>query len=243
MYSAKPEVLNRGSPSPLWISCCYLATKCILFLLEELTPEQIAQPGPDGTTPLMQLFANAVKHEGYASDINKIILYFTLDKGKFLVKDVLEGSIEFGNLSIFRKCFNLGLSARDAEQMANLAIKSEQVEILRLIWKQFPSLQEGSRQLGAKAQTIAMGEFLGILKTETVQSQLLGMSSKFPKFNEDIEDAIQPLPRDIKVVSIEKDIKPLLKEKFCALACYGENPEAMPISDWKPTSCHKKHTR
>ena len=128
--------------------------------------------------------------------------------------------------------------------MANLAIKSEQVEILRAIWKEFPSLEEGSRQLGANTQTIAMRELLGTQKTdETVQSQLLGMSRRFPKFNEAIEEAIQPLPQGIKVVSIEKDIKPLLKEKFCALDCYGKNPEAMPISDWEPTSCHKKHTR
>ena len=135
------------------------------------------------------------------------------------------------------------MSARDAEQMANLAVKSEQVEILSAIWKEFPSLVEGSGQRGANTQTIAMRELLGIKTAETVQSQLLGMSSKFPKFNEDIEESIEPLPQGIKVVSIEKDIHPLLKEKFCALDCYGENPEAMPISDWKPTPCHKKHAR
>ena len=210
--------------------------------MEELTPEQIGQPGPDGTTPLMQLFANAVKHEGLASVINEIILEFTLGKFKFLIKDVLEGSIEFGNLTVFQKSFILGMSARDAEQMANLAIKSEQVEILSIIWKQFPKAKR-SQELGANAQKIAMREFLGIKKTENVQSQLLGMSSKFPKFNEDIEEAIQPLPQDVKVVSIEKDIKPLLKEKFCALDCFGEEPESMPISDWEPTDCHGKHPR
>ena len=112
MYSAKPEVLNRGSPSPLWMSCCYLSLGCVTFLLEELTPEQIAQSGPDGTTPLIQLFANAVKHEHLASFINEIILEFTLDKFKFLVKDVLEGSIEFGNLSIFKTCVAIAGSGR-----------------------------------------------------------------------------------------------------------------------------------
>ena len=88
-----------------------------------------------------------------------------------------------------------------------------------------------------------MRKFLGTKKAENVQSQLLGMSSKFPKFNEAIEEGIPPLPEDATVVSIEKDIKPLLKEKFCALDCFGDQPESMPISDWVPTACHGEHAR
>ena len=207
----------------------------------ELTPKQIAKPGPDGTTPLMQLFANAVKHEHIASDIKALIMDFSLSK--FTVKDVLEGSIHFGSKSIFQHVFALGLSVEDAKQMAHLATMSEQVEILKIILEKFPMLKESCREAGMNSQTTTMREFLGIQETAAAESQLVRMSRKFPKFNEDMEETIPPLPKDATMVSIEKDIKPLLKENFCALQCFGENPKSMPVSDWEPTECHGKHER
>ena len=209
----------------------------------ELTPKQIAKPGPDGTTPLMQLFANAVKHEHLASDIEALIKAFSLSK--FTVKDVLEGSIHFGSKRIFQHLFALGLSIEDAKQMANLATMSEQVEILEIILEQFPMLKESCREAGINSQTTTMREFLGIQETGAAESQLVRMSRKFPKFNEDVEEIIQPLPKDATMVSIEKDIKPLLKEKFCALRCFREKPTSMPVSDWDPTKskCHGRHER
>ena len=245
MCRAKPEVLNHGSPSPLWVSCCYFQTKCIQFLLEELTPEQIAEPGPDGTTPLMQLFANAVKYEDFASVVKIIVVFFTVVRSKFLLKDVLEGSIAFGNLNIFQIVFkHCNKPAKEAQEIANLAIKSEQVEILKIILKQFPILEGSIYELGKDTQSLEMREFLGLQKTENVMTQLLGMSSKFPKFNEATEEVIQPLPPDAQMVNIEDDIIPLLKEEFCPLDCFGENPKAMPISEWKPSPCRKsKHAR
>ena len=210
----------------------------------ELTPKQIAQPGPDGTTPLMQLFANAVKLEHFASVIEALIMAFSLSK--FTIKDVLEGSIHFGNKSIFQTlCTTYGLPTEDAKLMAHLATMSEQVEILEIILKKFPKLKESCCEAGMNSQSMAMREFLGIQETEEAGSQLLRMSRKFPKFNEDVEEIIQPLPKDATMVRIEKDIKPLLKEKFCALRCFGENPKSMPVSDWDPTKskCHGRHER
>ena len=78
-----------------------------------------------------------------------------------MVKDVLEGSIHFGNKSIFQRLFTLGLSAEDAKQMAHLATLSDQVEILPIILGQFPLLKESCREVGRNSQTRPIREFLG----------------------------------------------------------------------------------
>ena len=77
------------------------------------------------------------------------------------------------------------------------------------------------------------------------KSELIQMSRKFPKFNESLEKLLKPLLHDAMEVDIERDIKPLLKEKFCGIVVqFGEDPTAVPISQWQPEkqkSCHGNH--
>ena len=80
--------------------------------MEIMTVEDIAQPGPDGTTALMQLFANVSKKKDQRSAIEAIIIDFYQ---KFGLKNVLESSIHFGNVSVFRKLFTLAISKEDSK--------------------------------------------------------------------------------------------------------------------------------
>ena len=240
----KPELLSAEFyPSPLWISCCNWKPNVIRFLMEKMTPKQIAKPGPDGTTPLMQLFANIKKKKEYSTLIEQIIIHFALADPKFLPQDILEASITFGNAAIFEKVFQLSVSSSDAMNLARMAVQSEDTKILEIIIKNHPELESSCQELGGKCQTRQM---LKLLENScSYESELIKMSRKFPKFNENLEKAIKPLPQLASEVDIERDIKPLLKEKFCGIVdCYGKDPTAVPISKWQikeKKSCHGNH--
>ena len=195
--NAKPELLNMGCPSPLWISCCNI-NNCVQFLLEKMTVETIAQPGPDGTTPLMQLFANVSKKKEFSSDIEMVIVYFSQ---KFGLKKILELSIHFGNVNIFSNLFALGISNKDSKHFAKLATLAEDIDILEIILARFPLLKEYCREIGSKCQAVPMRDKLGLSKDTDVDSQLVKMSAKFPKFNEDLEIPIRKISDSAKSIN------------------------------------------
>ena len=87
--------------------------------MEKMTPKQIAETGPDGTTPVMQLFANVTKKQEDGSEIENCIIQFTMSR--FLLKNVLEGSIIFWNINIFQKLFKRRVSKSDATNLAKTA--------------------------------------------------------------------------------------------------------------------------
>ena len=230
------------TPFPLWIACCNL-NDCIHFLVENMNQEGIAQAGPDGTTALMQLFANVEKKKDSSSEIEQLILDFTMNK--FGPRQVLETSILFANQYIFRKLFNMGgVSLDNAMEFAKLAIKAEDTNILGIIFEKNPILKEECKRLVKTCQTRPMLELFDISFNPSDQSQLMKMSQKFPKFNESLEKAIKPLPKHRTQVSIEEDIKPLLKDEFCGIvACYGKAPKSVPIAKWEKTPCKRNHER
>ena len=238
-------MLKVGCPSPLWIACCNFRPSCAAFLLELLTPEDVALPGPDGTTALMQLFANACKHQdlaGVQNDLEIILDMFTLEK--FGLNSVLEASIYFGNVPVFQKFCKMGVTEEECAHFAKLATLSEDTDILQYILKKSPSLKSSCQQTGRNCQSKAIREMLGLPLVQNIKSQLLEVSARFPKFNEDIEPGIKMLPTNTKVVDISQDIEPLLKEPFCGLLhSYQKNPKKMPISKWKRHSCTQTHKR
>ena len=211
--------------------------------MDNMTPEKIAKIGPDGTTALMQLFANVKKKQEFSPEIEQLIIHYATMAQKFLLKDVMEASITFGNAAIFETFFNLTVTPIDAMDLARIAVLSEDKKILEIILKAHPQLKPQCQELGRKCQTRPMLEFLGNISSE--ESELIKMSRKFPKFNEGLEKPINPLPHYAKEVNIEGDIKPLLRDKFCGIVeCFGEDPGAVPISKWQPENqkaCHGKH--
>ena len=216
--------------------------------MEKLTAAEIASPGPDGTTALMQLFANAARHKddnSFQFNLELLLGNFTFDK--FGPKNVLEASIVFGNKAIFRKFFDMGVTENDSKPLAELATLSEDVDILKHIFKKFPALKESCRKAGANCQTKVMRKQLGLPLFRNEETQLIKMSRLYPKFNEAIEPVIKPLSTDSKFVDIAMHIEPLLKEPFCGLiGAYhkkGEPPSSMPISGWKRFPCSNKHKR
>lgn len=235
-------------PSALWISCCNM-NRCAEFLLDkqELALDRIAEAGPDGTTALTQMFANIAKKKELSSYIEKFIVLFT-ERSRFCVKDVIEASIIFGSVNIFEK-FNQFITEYDTRNLTKLAIQCEDVNILQIIFDTHPDLKESFGNLAKKSHSRPILQLFGKSFKPSNQSQLMRMSQKYPKFNENLEKIIEPLPWYVKEVNIDKHIKPLLKEEFCGLvACYQEEsgedkPSSMPISKWKRSPCLKAHGR
>ena len=156
----------------------------------------------------------------------------------------MESSIHFGNVNIFRKLFTLGISKEDSKYFAKLATLTEDTDILKIILESFPSFKGYCQDIGRNCQTVPMRELLGLSMDVDINSQLVKMSAKFPKFNEGLEISIKEISKDAKNVAIKKDIEPLLKEQFCGLvACYGKNPKSVPISKWRRYPCDGEHKR
>ena len=209
--------------------------------MKKMTVEDIAQHGPDGTTPLMELFANVSKKKDQSSKIESTIIHF---HEKFVLNTVLESSIYFGNVDIFSKLFTLGISKEESKHFATLATLTEDINILEIIFARFPSLKEYCREIGRNCQTVPMREMLELSMEVNVNPQLVKMSAKFPKFNEGLEIAIKKISKDVKSINIKMDIEPLLKKQFCGLvACYGKHPKTMPISTWRRHLYKEKHKR
>ena len=242
LYHVKPHLLNKGCPTPLWISCCNVSLACIRFLLDKLTPEQVRMPGPDGTTPCMHIVANSMRYKECQDSAAgcEIILY--LDVMKLGMKDVLNASICFGNERTFKRIFDRVLYEENARDFAQLATLAGDTKILQLILQKFPNLERFCQKIGRDCHSKSMRQMLHITENVNSNSQLVNMSAKFPKFNEDIEQGIKPLSRHAEEIDIKRDIEPLLKETFCGLATrYGDNPQSMPISQWERSPCKWNH--
>ena len=142
LFSEKPDLLStKFSPSPLWISCCNCQPNIIKFLMEKMTPEHINEIGPDGTTPLMQLFANIKKKKEASSVIEQLIVHYAETNQKFLLRDIMEASITFGNDTIFNQFFKLTVETNDALDLARMAVLSEDIKILETILRYHPQLK------------------------------------------------------------------------------------------------------
>ena len=177
-----------------------------------MSVEDIAQPGPDGTTPLMQLFENVSKKNFFSTVIEINIIHFYL---KFGLKNVLESSIYFGNINIFSKLFTLGVSEEDSKHFANLATMAEDTNILEIILKRFPSFKGYCREIGKNCQTMPIRKMLGLSMDISANSQLIKMSAKFPKFNEDVEISIEKISKESNPVSsLRKTLNHYSKTNF-----------------------------
>ena len=242
LLAAKPEILLQSQPSALWISCSKLKLECAEFLMNKMSPKQIARPGPDGTTPLMQLLANTVKHKDESSATHEFIRKMT-DAGKFEAFHVMETSICFDDEAIFETLFDKICSVEEASVLGKSAVQAENVAMLKLVRTKYPTI-EVDKEVEERCQTKAMRSVLGIQTVINESSELMEMSSRFPKFNEGIEVMIEPLDGSIKFVDLKKDIDPLLKDRFCSLKCFGKSPKSMPIWKWKKRQCNEgEHKR
>ena len=208
--------------------------------MDKMSQEEIEQPSPDGTTPLMQLIAQAAVHKNNIAPLDQLLVEMT-EKGKLKAWQIMETSIIFDNTTVFKTFFGNGCAEEEAgTRLAKTAIQCESVDILKIIWAKFPGVGV-NKELAETCQTIAMQKALGFPIVQTVSSELLEMSAKFPKFNEGIENTVKPLPEDARLVDIKTQIMPLLKDKFCTLKCFKANPKSMPICDWRSTPCQGDH--
>ena len=247
IHDLNPDLLTNTNPSPLWIACSNMNLDCAKYLLSKMEGGQIDQVSPDGTTSLMQLFANADRHERMAAEIEGIIIDNT--PSKFELIQVLEASIVFGNTRVLEKILSQQiLQHSDIEHLAELGAQCEDIKVLDLIFKKWPELKAFCQKLDYSYQSREMYSFLDISlpPTETV-SELVAMSRKFPRYNEAVEVSMEPLPPDLSSISLEEDIEPHCKGEFCTFKSFQSRRanaiQSIPISKWKPTPCHGKHQR
>ena len=218
------NVLHSGSPSPLWVACTYSYTECIEFLLDNLSLEQIQQPGPDGTTPLMQLFAAAKVNEIREKKIRDILIVYMFHFG---MKQILEMAVLFANYRVFEIFHSFGCTPKMADNLLELAILSDQVKMVTLILQEHESLQSFAAKVGRNHHLKSMRHCLGLsLADEKGVSQLTTMSRKFPKFNDCLESKIKPMDPKVEVINLEQHVVPHLKQAFCPLRCYHEDAAA-----------------
>ena len=240
----RPESLAL-KPSPLWISCCYLQLECADFLMTKMTPEQIAERAPDGSSPLQQLLSNSAKHQSLKPTIDRFILKHAWKK--MGVRNALQASILFDNSAVFQHFISHSMPQDEVENLAKIAALCENTEILAMIIRKYSDVKTCIKSLGLKYQKQEVYKFLGLQPPDSEpEPQLVSMSRRFPKFNDSIEATIPPLPLDAEEINIQKDIVPHLKDRFCTFKCFRSSMEqggvrSMPISKWIPTPCSGDH--
>ena len=229
------SVLHDGSPSPLWIASSYLHLDVIEFLLSHLTNEQVDEKSPDGTTALMQMCAGAKKYGKEKS--KKVVQLITRNKHKFETGNISKAAIYFGHLELFKNVSS-DMSTTLARDYFEIAVQSNSCDILKFLLNRYPSVNDRANYTALSSQSLKVRTILGTPNSvPSEQTQLCTMSMEFPVFNDKVEEEISPIDPNTAQIDIENDIIPHLKEKFCPLRCYGLEPKAIPICDWRPTNC------
>ena len=70
--------------------------------MEKMTQEHMEDIVPDGTTPLMQLFANVSRKTESSTGIEGLIIQL-FTSGKIKWRSMMDTCIIFGNLKIFKQ--------------------------------------------------------------------------------------------------------------------------------------------
>jgi hypothetical protein len=234
--------INEGSPTPFWHATNEGRKDILKFLMKDKRIK-FDEPAPDGTTPLM--IAIAKEHSAL------LPIFEELSGGYF---EILRACIKFGRIDLINKASiaSAKLNQAHVQQLIDEAILSDDINTLNYLASEmanisFDSLLLKKQSLVEKRYSFDVRTKFGANTNTNVLAALVGLSEKFPEFNDDIQEdwsknwSPESLHRFDATgivfdhfIDIETDVLNHVKNRFC---CIYYNEELMTEENRNAISC------